>query len=423
MNQENRAVPVLGHIDYTYGLYSNVQPIYVLLNPGEIYGSALSISANSAKFKLDQHKFLEFVGWIQTGCGFTMYSSSRSFCTNNSKEENDNIDEMAQWDDDGHRKDKFYTGKYSIFHDTNTNEDSIGMDSAGVYIFIKEYPGFTSVLCVSGSSMSLIYNEHSSKASVDMVRDDFILLSRKFKNEVRRLAEETRIYQIMVDQTGYGLLPASISYKNEYTVDELYPDEFIPVANNISNFISSGKSGMIILHGLQGSGKTSYIRSLIDAHKDKKFVYLPMAMASALSQPEFVSFMQEQLTNAILIIEDCEQLLESRDSQYGNSAISTILNMSDGLLGDGVNIKFICTFNAELGRIDKALLRKGRLVDKYEFGKLPKEKAQKLCDKIYGEGEVTAEGDMSLAEIFYHDTDNHGENDTPSSGRKRIGFY
>jgi ATP-dependent 26S proteasome regulatory subunit len=55
-----------------------------------------------------------------------------------------------------------------------------------------------------------------------------------------------------------------------------------------------------------------------------------------------------------------------------------ILNMSDGLLGDVLNLKFICTFNAPLKDIDKALLRKGRLVARYEFKDLSTEKANAI---------------------------------------------
>ena len=80
-------------------------------------------------------------------------------------------------------------------------------------------------------------------------------------------------------------------------------------------------------------------------------------------------------------------------------------------------IQFICTFNAEIGRIDKALLRKGRLVDKYEFGKLDARKAEKLAELVYGRPMgITA--DMSLAEIFNMETDNHAQ----EPERKKVGF-
>ena len=59
--------------------------------------------------------------------------------------------------------------------------------------------------------------------------------------------------------------------------------------------------------------------------------------------------------------------------------------MSDGLLADDLGIKFICTFNEDIKDIDPALMRKGRLVSKYEFKPLTVEKTNALLEHIYTE--------------------------------------
>ena len=55
--------------------------------------------------------------------------------------------------------------------------------------------------------------------------------------------------------------------------------------------------------------------------------------------------------------------------------------MSDGLMSDIFNIKFICTFNADISKIDSALLRKGRCYANYTFKALDKDKVKHLSDK------------------------------------------
>lgn len=143
-----------------------------------------------------------------------------------------------------------------------------------------------------------------------------------------------------------------------------------------------------------------------------------MDMASYLSDPALISFIKQELSNNVIVIEDCEQLLQDRgDNPYQmNTGLSNILNISDGLLGDSLCLKFICTFNNDIRRIDKALLRKGRLIDKYEFGKLTKDKTSALIKEIHDrEGDF---GEKTLAEIFNLDSDNHGANKKRSS----IGF-
>jgi ATP-dependent 26S proteasome regulatory subunit len=166
----------------------------------------------------------------------------------------------------------------------------------------------------------------------------------------------------------------------------------------VEKFIKAPGSGLIILHGLPGTGKTSYIRHLINTY-EKKFVYVTQEIASRLSSPDFISFCFTKLKDSILVLEDCETLLKSRESGNRNTGLSDLLDMTDGLLSDVFNIKFICTFNEDIKNIDKALLRKGRLACKYEFGKLKKEKALKLVERLNADTSKVI-GDMSLAEIY-----------------------
>ena len=100
-------------------------------------------------------------------------------------------------------------------------------------------------------------------------------------------------------------------------------------------------------------------------------------------------------------MEDCEYLLHSRE-QGGNGLISSLLNLSDGILGDSLNIKFLCTFNADLRQIDKALLRKGRLKIKYELKELSVDKTNVLLQRLGHEPQTKA---LPLCEIYNYDVD------------------
>ena len=114
---------------------------------------------------------------------------------------------------------------------------------------------------------------------------------------------------------------------------------------------------------------------------------------------------------ARLSFEDCEKILLNRDHNY-NPTMSILLNLTDGIISDILNIKIICTFNTALSNIDKALLRKGRLTLKYEFKKLAKEKVKKLLP----DENITQ--DMSLADIYNFKE----ENDYSKKQQNKIGF-
>ena len=52
------------------------------------------------------------------------------------------------------------------------------------------------------------------------------------------------------------------------------------------------------------------------------------------------------------------------------------------VLADFLNVQIICTFNHPLSMVDSALMRKGRLIAKYEFGKLSTAKARRLSNHL-----------------------------------------
>ena len=195
-------------------------------------------------------------------------------------------------------------------------------------------------------------------------------------------------------------------------IDENYNDDIKPVLEDVKKFLNERKSGLILFQGKVGTGKTNLIRHLITTFP-KNYVLVTNTLASHLASPEFISFMLDH-KNSVFILEDCEQILMAREQNISN-AIANILNMSDGLMSDIFNVKFICTFNAEIDKIDSAILRKGRCFANYEFKPLCKEKTKALLEKqnIH----IDDPQPMTLAEIF-----NYNDKDCISQPAKKIGF-
>jgi ATP-dependent 26S proteasome regulatory subunit len=148
------------------------------------------------------------------------------------------------------------------------------------------------------------------------------------------------------------------------------------------------------LHGLPGTGKTTYLRHLIGSIK-KRVLFVAPSVASNLMNPEFIDLLIDN-PNAVVIIEDAENIIMDRKFS-SNSSVSNLLNISDGLLSDCLNVQIICTFNSELHMVDSALLRKGRLIAKYEFDKLNAKKAQRLSDHLGFKNSI--DKPMTIAEI------------------------
>ena len=240
--------------------------------------------------------------------------------------------------------------------------------------------------------------------------------------------EDANIYKIAQTMSGFCLKKSKIKEVPDFELERQYNDDIIRENDKICKFIEDAdKSGLVILHGEKGTGKTTYIRNLISTHPDKKFVFVSSDLVTVLGTPAFTDFINT-LNNHIIILEDCENAIRDRKITGANSAVSTLLNMTDGLLADDLGIKFICTFNADIQDIDPALLRKGRLICKYEFKPLTVEKTNALLEYVYTnkakanepeakEGEVvekvceveypTVRKGLTLADIYNFEEDSY----------------
>lgn len=212
---------------------------------------------------------------------------------------------------------------------------------------------------------------------------DFIELLEKYY--IAPEEEKNNLYKIAQSMSGFTLKKSKIKEVPNFSIERLYNDDFQHEDERIKKFINDDeKSGIVILHGEKGTGKTTYIRHLISSTPDKKFVFVSPDLVNLLGTPSFTDFINS-LNNHVIILEDCENVIRDRKTTGANSAVSTLLNMSDGLLADDLGIKFICTFNANTKDIDPALLRKGRLISMYEFKPLNTDKANALLEFIYTE--------------------------------------
>lgn len=201
--------------------------------------------------------------------------------------------------------------------------------------------------------------------------------------------------------------------KPKLSIADNYNDDFTEIHQTILKRLrKKNDKGLVLLHGKAGTGKTSYIRYLISLVK-KKVIFLPPNMASAITNPDLLTLLIDN-PNSIFVIEDAENLIIDREHN-GNSPVSALLNISDGLLSDCLNIQIICSFNTDLSKVDTALMRKGRLIAKYEFKEMEAQKAQILSDKLGFKTKINLP--MTLTDIY-----NQEESNFQSKNRKAIGF-
>jgi hypothetical protein len=231
-----------------------------------------------------------------------------------------------------------------------------------------------------------------------------------FKERQKR--EPLEINLVVRSNSGLRLREMEIK-RTKLNLDLFYGKDFKETDDLIRKRLNkSNDKGIVLLHGLPGAGKTTYLRYLIGKIR-KRVLFLSPSVANNLMDPDFISLLVNN-PNTVMIIEDAENIIMDRRHSPGSS-VSNLLNISDGLLADVLNVQLVCTFNNSLTLIDSALLRKGRLIAKYEFGKLGIAQSQKLSDHFGFETVITRP--MTVAEIT-----NQHEKQQETNETRLIGF-
>lgn len=164
--------------------------------------------------------------------------------------------------------------------------------------------------------------------------------------------------------------------------------------NIIRRLNSPQQSGLFLLYGQPGTGKTSFIKEVL-SKTSRKALFISPSFTNDLTSPELISLLMDY-PDSILVIEDAESVIMERKAD-NSSAVSNLLNLTDGFLADFLNLNIICTFNTNLKNIDAALLRDGRLKGMHEFKKVEPEKARQIAD-LMGK-EIKPEKPLTIAEI------------------------
>lgn len=225
----------------------------------------------------------------------------------------------------------------------------------------------------------------------------------------KKAHEKNKIHVVYKGDYGFDKSAFDVR-KIDINIEDNYNDEFQEISEHIITKLNDKKhTGLFILNGEPGTGKTTYIRYLA-GKVNRNIIFVSPDMVDYITDPQFIPFLMDN-SDSILIIEDAEPALQKRITNGGtgrSGAISNILNLTDGLLSDCLNISIVATFNTSTKVIDDALLRKGRLVNSYTFEKLVAHKAEKLLKKLGHEDAKVHKG-MTLSDIYFYGEDNRSE--------------
>jgi hypothetical protein len=164
---------------------------------------------------------------------------------------------------------------------------------------------------------------------------------------------------------------------------------------------------LIVWHGAPGTGKTTAIRALADAWSSWCAPELLMDPEIAFEDPSYLSEIiahsdqaYEQDNGAprwrLLIAEDADRYVRADAQSRDNAGLDRLLNVADGILGQGTRLLILLTTNSELETLHPALVRPGRCLAVTDFHRFTVAEAN---DWLAG-APATPVGGETLAELY-----------------------